>query len=166
MEWWMAMQCRMMHTLNWTNQPIYLVVWWFVLSFFWETLKITYNVYIVLPCFHGLHFGAFLSCLSALKGREHGFRTVLKLNGRERDFRKNRCVYSFFLFWVCNKRGGGDSFFLSLYRYLIWSSTRSNILQQILVYLGCVWLESQLEWSSSIPVFENESFLFCVWQLE
>jgi hypothetical protein len=30
----------------------------------------------------------------------------------------------------------------------------------------CVWLESQLEWSGSILVFENGVLLFCIWQIE
>jgi hypothetical protein len=32
--------------------------------------------------------------------------------------------------------------------------------------LGCVWLESQLEWSGSILVFENGVVLFFIWQAE
>jgi hypothetical protein len=50
-------------------------------------------------------------------------------------------ILSFFFGSATNEVG---QLFLSLYRYLIWSSTRSNILQQLLVYLWCVWLESHM----------------------
>jgi hypothetical protein len=36
----------------------------------------------------------------------------------------------------------------------------------ISIPLGHVWLESQLEWSVSIPIFENEVILFYIWQAE
>jgi hypothetical protein len=34
------------------------------------------------------------------------------------------------------------------------------------IILGYVWLESQLEWSGFILVFENRAVLFCIWQIE
>ena len=93
------------------------LVWSSQLHLFWEILR-SHTMCMCLPYFDGLHFWAFLSWLSALKGRQYGFSTVLKLRERERGA-------TLFFFWSPSNEVGWhclrDQIFCSTFS-CIWCS--------------------------------------------
>jgi hypothetical protein len=100
--------------------------------FFEKFLDHTQCVRICLPYLDGLHFWAFLSWLSALKGRQYGFSTVLKLYERERE------SLSLFFFFGLHQTRWDDT--LSLY---------------ILIF-SCVWtLDYCKYWNTCNELSQN-----------